>query len=411
MLNDDKRQLRGVRRLGLMGGTFDPIHHAHLLLAETALAAFDLDRVVFIPSRRPPHKVSQAELDAEHRACMTQLAIQDEPAFFLSRTELEREGYSYAYDTLVYLRELLPPEGEIYFITGADSILEVDKWYRAAELPALSRFVAAARPGFDLSGLAALPEAWRQVIDVMEMPLMEISSTEIRRRVRAGESIKYLLPPAVEDYIYQQGLYAPEPLDRAYARRRVRRQISAKRFRHCLGVAALAEEWAAHWGLDPERAYLAGLLHDMAREKSEQELLDLARDFGVPLDAAILDNPVLLHGPVAAGLARRDWGLNDPALLEAIACHTIPEPEMGPLAKIIYLADGCDPNRPAWPGREALVALCRQDLDLAMVRAMEGTLAYLRDRGETPHPGTLEKLAAFRRKAEERKGQTEVYHD
>ena len=142
-----------------------------------------------------------------------------------------------------------------------------------------------------------------------------------------------------------------------------------------------------------------------------QELLALARDFGVPLDAALLDNPVLLHGPVAAGLARRDWGLRDPALLEAIACHTIPEPEMGPLAKIVYLADGCDPNRPAWPGREALVALCRQDLDLAMVRAMEGTLAYLQDRGETPYPGTLEKLAAFRQKAEERKGQTEVYHD
>ncbi|MBQ6808153.1 MAG: nicotinate-nucleotide adenylyltransferase [Firmicutes bacterium] len=404
MRNQDQRQLQNVHRLGLMGGTFDPIHHAHLLLAETALQRFSLDKVVFIPSRRPPHKHSLAELDAEQRAIMTELAISGQPRFFLSRAELERSGYSYAYDTLLYLRQLLPADAEIYFISGADSILDVQKWYKAAELPSLCRFIAAARPGYDLSALRQLPLEWQQVVDVMETPLMEISSSDIRQRVAAGESIKYLLPEKVEAYIHQHGLYGPEqqppprPRDRQWLRAQVESILSPKRCRHSLAVAELAAEWALHWGLDEEKAYIAGLLHDIAREQGPVEWLRRAVLYGIPLDQEILVSPVVLHGPVAAFWLKWEWALYDPEILEAVSLHTIPEADMGPLAKLIFLADVCEPNRKSWPGREALLALCREDLDQAMIAALEQSIEYLSQNGQGMHPRSLEVLAEFRRR-------------
>lgn len=398
---NEREQLKNVQRLGIMGGTFDPIHNAHLLLAKTALQRFSLDKIAFIPSGRPPHKISEAGRNTEQRACMTELAIAGEPRFFLSRIELDRAGYSYAYDTLRELGQLLPPDAELFFITGADSILDVCKWYRSAELPGLSRFIVAARPGYDLSAMEKLPPAWRQVIDLMEMPLSDISSSEIRRRVAAGESISGLLPAAVEGYIQQQGLYLPEhPLpDREEMRQRLQGWLSPKRYRHSLGVAELAEQWAIHWDLDAEAAYTAGLLHDMARGKSGEELAALAREFSLPLEQADLDAPVLLHAGVGAKLAQREFGLNRPDILEAITRHTLPAGDMGPLACLIYLADICEPNRPPWPEREKLLALCTEDLDQAMICGMEQGLRYLREKGETPHPRTMEVLQAFYRRA------------
>ena len=404
MRNTDKAQLQKVTRLGVMGGTFDPIHNAHLALAEAALYTFSLDKVVFIPSRRPPHKESQAELDAEHRAIMTELAIAREPRFFLSRTELERGGYSYAYDTLVYLRSLLPEGSQIYFITGADAILDVTSWYRAADLPELCRFITAVRPGYDLRGLEQLPPAWRQVVDRMDIPMLEISSTDLRRRVQAGAPIRYLVPEPVEDYSYKYGLYQetpgacrPTPWDRNGLRERVQVLLSPKRFIHSVAVAELSERWAQRWALDRDRAYIAGLLHDIAREQSPEELLESAVLFGIRVDPVIQDSPIILHAEVAAHLAKWEWGVNDPDILEAIARHTIPEANMGPLAKLVYLADICEPNRRWWPGREVLLDLCERDLDRAMVFAIEQSIEYLQEKGQTPHPHTMQVLEDFRR--------------
>ena len=411
MLSNDKAQLQNVHRLGLMGGTFDPIHHGHLLLAESALYQFSLDKVVFIPSRRPPHKVSQAELDAEQRAVMTELAIAGEPGFFMSRCELEREGYSYAYDTLLYLRELLPDDAEIYFITGADSILDVTHWYRAAELPKLARFIAAARPGYELSGLADMPQAWRDAVELMPIPLMDISSTDIRRRVAAGESISYLLPEKVADYIHQQGLYRRSFLpgrdgsvDKEWLRERLAEQLSPKRYQHSLGVAELAQKWAARWQLDQEQAYIAGLLHDVARELSHEKLLELAHDFGLTVDQATLESPVILHAEVGACLVQQEWGLDAPDILQAISRHTIPDSNMPPLARLIYLADICEPNRRWWPGKGQLMTLCVHDLNQAMVCALEQNLDYLKEHQRRPHPRTAAVLADYRRLVAEEPG-------
>lgn len=206
-----------VKRLGIMGGTFDPIHYGHLVTAETARTLFRLDQVVFVPSGRPPHKRARVDSDSEHRAMMTLLAIITNPHFFLSRVELEREGYSYSYDTVRAFAEAYGAETEIFFITGADAILEIASWRNADALLRMCNFIAASRLGFDLAGLRQLPQAWQDKIALFEIPALAISSTDIRRRVARGESIKYLLPETVENYIIKQGLYREGKGDAAWS--------------------------------------------------------------------------------------------------------------------------------------------------------------------------------------------------
>ncbi|SMB92851.1 nicotinate-nucleotide adenylyltransferase [Thermanaeromonas toyohensis ToBE] len=199
------------KRVGLMGGTFDPIHYGHLVTAEAARCEFNLDKVIFIPSGQPPHKKDYEVTSAEHRYRMTVLATASNPYFEVSRIEIDRPGLSYTVDTVSEYRRLWGPEPEIYFITGADAILEILHWKDVDILLTRCHFIAATRPGFPLARLEEvkprLPQDAEQRIHLLEVPALAISSTDIRRRVREGKSIKYLLPEPVEEYIREQGLY------------------------------------------------------------------------------------------------------------------------------------------------------------------------------------------------------------
>ena len=199
----------GVKRLGIMGGTFDPIHYGHLVTAEAARTRFRLDQVVFVPSGRPPHKIG-GTTEASDRLVMTQMAIVTNPGFSLSDIEARREGYSYSIDTVREFFDIYGPELELFFITGADAILSIPTWKDAADLLNMCTFIAASRPGFDLAELNKLPLAWLERIRLFEIPALAISSTDIRRRVKNGDSIKYLLPEPVEHYILRYGLYREE---------------------------------------------------------------------------------------------------------------------------------------------------------------------------------------------------------
>jgi len=199
--------------VGLMGGTFDPIHLAHLVTAEAALEQFGLDRVIFIPTGHPPHKKDHPITPAEYRCNMVALATDSNQRFEVSRIEIEREGPSYTVDTLEEMRARLGPDSDLYFITGADAIIDIGTWREPERLFKLSRFIAAQRPGFSaeatLEDLRRLERKYRCRILEVDAPSLEISSTDIRLRVREFRSIKYLVPEAVEDYIYRHGLYRP----------------------------------------------------------------------------------------------------------------------------------------------------------------------------------------------------------
>lgn len=197
-------------RLGIMGGTFNPIHLGHLATAEAVWDAFGLDEVLFIPSAHPPHKQGQEIIAPEHRLRMTELAISSNPHFRLSDIELRRTGPSYAVDTVNALRESFGKDTELYFITGADAINELFSWHHVKELLGKCHFIAATRQGTELDA-ASLWEHFGDLgqkhIHPLATPALEISSTDLRERLRQGRSVRYLVPDEVGAYIMKEGLY------------------------------------------------------------------------------------------------------------------------------------------------------------------------------------------------------------
>ncbi|NLF80527.1 MAG: nicotinate-nucleotide adenylyltransferase [Clostridia bacterium] len=198
------------KKIGIMGGTFDPVHYGHLLAAEEAYSHFGLDQVLFIPSGQPPHKRRPGGASCGQRLAMTALAVATNANFAVSSTEVRRAGYSYSVDTVSALLAEYGTDTDFTFIVGTDAALELPTWHEAERLLALVDFVVAARPGFAESALQQLPSPWQRKMTLLRMPLLEISSTDIRNRVREGRPIKYLLPEAVENYIYAEGLYRDE---------------------------------------------------------------------------------------------------------------------------------------------------------------------------------------------------------
>lgn len=197
-------------KLAVIGGTFDPVHYGHLIAAEHARVQLGIDKVMFIPTGRPPHKTSQAVTEWGHRYRMLQLAIEDNQAFEISSLEEPGRGTSYTIDTIRRMQNL-NSHSMIYFLMGADALLTIDTWKDYQQLIALCGFVVVTRPHYVIERshpvLAALPDKWWEEMRQVEIPGMDISSTDIRHRVAAGKTIKYLLPGLVEQYIRDNNLY------------------------------------------------------------------------------------------------------------------------------------------------------------------------------------------------------------
>lgn len=212
-------------KLGILGGTFNPIHFGHLRAAEEAADWLNLDRVCFIPAARPPHKNPAPLVEPVHRLEMTRLAVADRPGFFVSDVEARRTGPSYTLETLIYFHQAYGPGLNLYFLTGLDAILEVGTWKEYRRIFELTSFIVLSRPGADPELLSKVlvqevsPDyAWNQDDQAYRSPgrhpvfyrtitSLAIASTDIRQRIKCGSSIRYLLPEAVRKYIKDNGLY------------------------------------------------------------------------------------------------------------------------------------------------------------------------------------------------------------
>ena len=202
------------KKIGIMGGTLNPVHHGHLVTAQEALDQFGLDEVIFIPTGDPPHKIEDLLAHAEDRYLMTVISTSSNSSFFVSRVEIDRTGKSYTIDTVKELRKIYGSGSELYFITGADAILEILTWTNTREIVTLTKFIAATRPGYDLSKIKGLKttlfdsedKADRRIF-IMEIPALAISSTNIRQRIKNGRPVNYLVPEGVNNYILKHGLY------------------------------------------------------------------------------------------------------------------------------------------------------------------------------------------------------------
>ena len=195
-------------RLGVMGGTFDPVHHGHLVAASEVQSLFSLDEVAFVPSGQPWQKAGKLVSPAEHRYLMTVIATASNPHFWVSRVDIDRPGPTYTIDTLRDL-SVQHPDAELFFITGADALEQILSWKEADELFGLAHFVGVTRPGYVLSD-DHLP---RDAVSLVEVPAMAISSSACRERVHAGRPVWYLVPDGVVQYIGKHRLYRGTPAE------------------------------------------------------------------------------------------------------------------------------------------------------------------------------------------------------
>lgn len=201
-------------RLGIMGGTFDPVHIGHLVIAEAAREKLGLQEVIFIPTGTPPHKSFRSVTDGRHRLEMVKRAIKDNPYFAVSGIEVSRKGPTYTVDTLKKLREVYGDECNIYLVIGADTVWDLLNWKQYERVFRLCSFAAVARPGYDMlktiRHIELLERHFLADIQVVEAPLTDLSSTDIREKIARGESVRYLIPEPVREYIMRNGLYHDE---------------------------------------------------------------------------------------------------------------------------------------------------------------------------------------------------------
>lgn len=365
-------------RIGILGGTFNPIHNSHLDMAGQAARALGLDRVLFIVAADPPHKQVASMVDAEKRYAMTCLALCGMENVEASRIELERPGKSYTVDTLEALSRLCPGD-ELFIIIGSDALNGFPSWRDPQRIAELAQIVCVPRQGHP--GDAAAAELLRQTFGTRVRLLADtppgISSTDIRARVCDALPIGDMLPRAVEQYIYENGLYLPDSVTALLPA--LRQDLTPQRYTHTLGVVIEAIRLAARYGVDRHKARLAALLHDCAKYLPTEELTRLS---GLPPTV-----PAVLHAPAGAVLAKTRYGVTDKEVLHAICVHSSGAPEMSKLDMVIYLADVCEPNRD-FPGVEAYREATAKGLREGMQYALQRTMELVRARNLPLFPAT-----------------------
>lgn len=375
-------------RAGILGGTFDPIHKAHLDIAQMAREALQLDEIWILPDGDPPHKTTNAK--GLERIEMAQLATEDLAGFSVLDIEVKRKGTTYTIDTLRELKRIRP-EYSLTYIIGGDTLYKIATWKTYREIAPLCDIAVIARAGTNEKELREYADVLAQehgfriwIVPGGESP---VSSSDIRKRIARGMSVSDILPEKVERYIARKKLYRDKRIER------LKSTLSASRFRHTLGVEETAIRLAARYGVDPEKAAEAALFHDCAKcSYSQQEMLDICDKAGMHLEDNERGIAQILHAPAGAVLAKEQYGVTDPEVLEAIRWHTTGRRGLTKLAKIVFLADAIEPYRKPYPGLELIRELAKSDLDAAICQSAMDTQAYVAARGLPLNPNTAEML-------------------
>lgn len=348
-------------KIGLFGGTFDPIHDGHLAMAKAAIDGLALDRVLFIPVYQPPHKSRTALTHADHRVAMIEQAIAQESCMQVSRIEVEQATTSYSYQSVQRLRQQYP-EAAFYFLIGADNVEGLGSWRELDYLLAEVTFVAFQRPGHQLE--TPYP------VHVLEFADYPVSSTAIRNFSR----YQYV-PKPVLDYMLAQKLYG---LTIIHAH--VANKMTRQRFIHTMGVVETAIQLAERYGLNRQQCQVSALLHDYAKGLSKQQLQVLMAQY-------FSDEPFIApiaHANVGSILIQSELCITDPVVIDAVRYHTTGHPDMDAVAQCIFLADYIEPNR-NFPGVVEAREQANISLDTGVAYAVQQTNQYLRHSGKSVH--------------------------
>ena len=380
-------------RILLFGGTFDPPHNGHIHLLQQAIRAVAPDWVVVMPACLPPHK-SPSTTAPDLRLAMCRCFEPIFPDLEVSSWEIEQGGASYTIDTVAMLENRFPG-AQIFLTVGSDMLLSFTGWKDWQQLLARTILVVQSRREGDEEQLAAaaagLEQKGGRVVFAGGTPL-EVSSSEIR----SGRGRKNI-PPQAREIIRRYDLYRPHPtISIEGARRLAKRTLSDKRYTHTLNVKKLAVKLAKQYGADPDKAALAALLHDIAKERPKAELLQILQDNAIIAKGAAQRPVPVWHGICAALLAQHRWGVQDEEVLSAIANHTAGKPGMTRLDKIIYLADMCSAER-SYPEVDWLRALLARDLDRAMAVSLGQNILWMRQQNKPIDPVSLAAYDELRR--------------
>ena len=388
-------------RLGIMGGTFDPIHIGHLRVAEEMREALDLDGVLFIPTGNPVFKRDHHVTDAQVRLNDVMRAIADNPHFDVSSIEVDRGGDTYTVETLQELRKQYPENVEFFFIVGSDAAYSIGKWRGVNEIAGLCHLaVATGRPG------SASDEELRAVISaaapfdfhLVRVSALEISSSDVRRRLAEGKSIRYLLPEGVPSSHIPAFFTRPgnsTALTKDFYKQRkheLKSRVSEKRFKHSLGVSRACEMLAEEYGLNVKKARLAGLLHDWDKGLDDEQIRARVYELGMEddVDPFVVDQmPAVLHGNTAARALARDFPEIPGDVLQAIDRHTTADENMSEFDMALYIADAIEPGRQYGRVDELRSAVGTCSLEELYYKTYEYWVFLLFERGKPLHPDTI----------------------
>ena len=396
-------------RIGIYGGTFNPIHNTHIEIAKAALKQFDLDRVYYLVAGNPPHKNTAEDIADMCRLDMVKLAIKDTPGILIDDREIYRSGKSYSYITMEeYKKE--HPEDELFFIMGGDSLTSFKKWVNPEIISECATILVAPRVGDDSQKLNEALKDCRNTFKgdffIIDYKANGLASSTIRQGFYSDESVRDCLQPAVVDYIIQHNLYSQYSYnydDILRLSEDMKKALKAGRYVHTLGVATTAYSLAVRWNYPAYTAMVAGMLHDSAKCISDEERISICENNNIPISDIEYKYPHLLHGKVGAYFCKSKYDVFDPQITHAIECHTTGCPNMNLLDKIIFVADYIEPGRNKQPRLDILRTEAYQNIDQCVYMILEDTVAYLNESPDMVDPTTVDTYNYYKNQRKEKR--------
>ena len=394
-----------MEKIGIYGGTFDPVHNGHLYLARAAREQLALDEVWWIPSGNPPHK-DDAITSRLMRYEMCRLALANEPGMVLKDFEMSRSRQCYSYELLEWMTERFPDK-QFFFIMGEDSLDLFPEWVHPERIADKASLVTAVRK--DSPRTESMEQIAGQIrrqfstqVYLLKTENVPISSSNLREKVHSGSSITSDVPKAVADYIRSHELYiASEEPDVQEMIERLQSQLKPGRFRHTIGVMETAANLAMRYGMPVAKLRLAGLLHDCAKCYDNARLLSLCKKYNLPVTKAEERSPHLLHAKVGAYLAEHEYHVTDAEILRAIRHHTTGAPAMELTEQIVFIADYIEPNRDRAKRLTEIRQMAYHDMDVCTLMILEDTIAYLKERRQYMDESAVEAYNYYRKRVQE----------
>lgn len=388
-------------KIGILGGTFDPVHIAHIEMAKAAKTQYSLDKVLLMPSGNSPHKDNNKLTDSVHRTNMVKLAVEDLEGIEFSDFEMKIDDVTY---TALVLEKFKTEhlDDDLFFIMGSDSIVAFFSWYQPEKVVSLAKLLVVKRDdeSSDImeERISEIETRFDAKIGIVSMKTYDISSSDIR--LGSDESIKELVPSKVYNYILEHGLYQDKDVNKAWNVNKIIKDLEKilkpSRMEHTIGVAETAKEMAESFGANPNKAYLAGILHDCAKNMDENQLFGICSNENIPVTEFEDKNRFLLHAKVGEYIARTKYGISDEEVLSAIRWHTTGKENMTTLEKIIFSADYIEPNRYKQKNLEYLRSIANQDLDMLVFCILRDTVDYLSNNSDGIEENTLKAFKFYK---------------